>query len=41
MIEGQSSGHFSREREKVSVRHYRKILAISQQKAGKANFREK
>jgi hypothetical protein len=41
MIERQSSGDFSRENEKVSVRHYRFFFMISQQKLEKANFREK
>jgi hypothetical protein len=41
MIAHQSSGGFSREKGKVSVRYYRYFFTISQQKAGKANFREK
>jgi hypothetical protein len=41
MIVRQSSGHFSREREIVSVRHERYFLTISQQKPGKRYFGEK
>jgi len=37
----QTSGHFSREREIVSVRHYRYFLTISQQKPGKRYFGKK
>jgi len=36
-----SSGQFSREMGKVSVRHYRYFFTISQQKPGKRYFREK
>jgi hypothetical protein len=38
MIVRQSSGHFSREKGEVSVRHERYFLAIPQQKPGKCNF---
>jgi hypothetical protein len=41
MIVQQSSGHFSREKGEVSVRHHRYFLMISQLKPGKRNFREK
>jgi RNA polymerase sigma factor (sigma-70 family) len=41
MIACQSSGHFSREREIVSVRHYRYFFTISQQNPRKLNFGEK
>jgi hypothetical protein len=34
----RASGHFSREREIVSVRHYRYFFTISQQKPEKRNF---
>jgi len=37
----QSSGHFSREKERFIVRHYRYFFTISQQKPGKRNFCEK
>jgi len=38
MIVHQSSGHFSRPKGKIIVRHYRYFLAISQQKPGKRYF---
>jgi hypothetical protein len=38
MIVRQSSGHFSREKGTISVRHYRYFFWISQQKPGKRNF---
>jgi hypothetical protein len=41
MISGQSSGHFSREMGKVSVRHERYFFTISKQKPGKRYFCEK
>jgi len=41
MIVRQSSGHFSRPKGKLSVRHYRYFFMISQQKPGKRNFGEK
>jgi hypothetical protein len=41
MIGWQSSGHFSREKGRVSVRHERYFLTISQQKPGKRYFCEK
>jgi len=41
MIVRQSSGHFLTSAEKGTGLHYPKILANSQQKAGKRNFNEK
>jgi len=38
MIVRQSSGHFSREKGRIIVRHYRYFLTISQQKPGKRYF---
>jgi hypothetical protein len=37
----QSSGHFSRPKERFSVRHYSYFLTISKQKPGKRYFHEK
>jgi len=41
MFVGQTSGHFSRPKGRIIVRHYRYFFTISQQKPGKRNFCEK